>query len=39
VLAAIGLALALLLLGRPREAPQEHPEPAAATIPRGSGGG
>jgi dihydrofolate reductase len=33
VLAGIGLALALLLLGRPRKAPQEHPEPAAATTP------
>jgi hypothetical protein len=35
VLAGIGLALALLLLGRPRKAPQEHPEPVAATSPRG----
>jgi EmrB/QacA subfamily drug resistance transporter len=34
VLAGIGLALALLLLGRPRKASQEHhPEPAAATPP------
>jgi EmrB/QacA subfamily drug resistance transporter len=32
VLAGIGVALALLLLGRPREAPQEHQEPAAATT-------
>jgi hypothetical protein len=35
VLAGIGVALALLLLGRPREAPQEHPEPAAATTLEG----
>jgi hypothetical protein len=34
VLAGIGLALALLLLGRPRKAPQEHPEPAAVTTPK-----
>jgi EmrB/QacA subfamily drug resistance transporter len=34
VLAGIGLALALLLLGRPRKAPQEHPKPAALTTPR-----
>jgi MFS family permease len=31
VLAAIGTALALLLLGRPRQAPHEHLEPARAT--------
>ena len=31
VLAGIGMALALLLPGRPREAPQEHPESALAT--------
>jgi MFS family permease len=35
VLAGIGLALALLLLGRPRKGPQEHPEPAAATSAGG----
>src|ERR687898_1007737 len=35
VLAGIGLALALRLPGRPRKAPQEHPEPAAATTPGG----
>jgi MFS family permease len=35
VLAGIGLALALLLLGRPRKGPQEHPEPAAATYAGG----
>ena len=33
VLAGIGMALALLLPGGPRKAPQEHPEPAAATAP------
>jgi len=32
VLAAIGVALALLLLGRPRNAPQERLEPAPATA-------
>jgi MFS family permease len=32
VLAAIGLALALLLPGRPRKAPQGRPEPAPATA-------
>ena len=31
VLAGIGIALALLLLGRPRKAQREHLEPAAAT--------
>jgi EmrB/QacA subfamily drug resistance transporter len=31
ILAAIGVALALLLLGRPREVPQERLEPAPAT--------
>jgi hypothetical protein len=31
VLAGIGLALALLLLGRPRKAPQERLEPVPAT--------
>jgi EmrB/QacA subfamily drug resistance transporter len=31
VLAGIGMALALLLPGRPRNAPQEHPKSAAAT--------
>jgi EmrB/QacA subfamily drug resistance transporter len=31
-LAAIGVALALLLPGRPRTAPQQHPEPAPATT-------
>ncbi len=31
VLAGIGMALALLLPGRPREARQEHPESAPAT--------
>jgi hypothetical protein len=31
VLAGIGLALALLLLGRPRQAPQERLEPVPAT--------
>ena len=31
VLAAIGVALALLLLGRPRKAPHEPLEPVAAT--------
>jgi EmrB/QacA subfamily drug resistance transporter len=35
VLAGIGMALALLLLGRQRGAPQEHPEPARATISGG----
>jgi MFS family permease len=33
VLAGIGLSLALLLLGVPRQAPQEHLEPAAAKAP------
>jgi hypothetical protein len=33
VLAGIGLALALLLLGRPRHAPHEHLEPAPSTSP------
>jgi EmrB/QacA subfamily drug resistance transporter len=32
VLAAIGLALALLLLGRPRKAPQERPEAVPAPV-------
>jgi hypothetical protein len=32
VLAGIGLALALLLLGRPRTAPQERPEAAPVPI-------
>jgi hypothetical protein len=31
VLAGIGVALALVLLGRPRKAPHERLEPAAAT--------
>jgi EmrB/QacA subfamily drug resistance transporter len=34
-LAGIGLALALLLPGRPRKARQEHREPVAATTPGG----
>jgi EmrB/QacA subfamily drug resistance transporter len=38
VLAGIGLALTLLLLGQPRKAPEEHPEGAAATTPGGRGG-
>jgi EmrB/QacA subfamily drug resistance transporter len=33
VLAGLGVALALLLLGRPRTAPQEHVEPVAQTGP------
>ena len=42
VLAGIGMALALLLPGRPREAPQEHPESALAagvTTRAARGGG
>jgi hypothetical protein len=34
VLAGIGLALALLLPGRPRKAAHELPEPVLATSPR-----
>jgi MFS family permease len=37
VLAAIGIALALLLLGRPRNAPHERPESIPATAAAGCG--